>query len=213
MEFNKKNIRYAKTMEDLIKALKEILAEARDRGEYIVDRDKCTNFGTIFKDGMDSVSAIDMFCERLFSSRAITMLEKEVPVLSDSDQAIVDRFFEASEYVKTATVSPEDTTAEELENCKNIIETYPELIQKMEPTQKTMELPFYVNPITKEEYPVYCLSNATDENIETWATKLAYFTETFKAIVTPAAFNPNLQPEGLKVLRVGATRWADIVIR
>lgn len=210
---SRKSIKYAKTSDELLSALKKILAGGRDRGDYIVDRNKCTNFGLIFKDGTNSISAIDMFCERLFSKKVITILKKDVDVLSDDDQAIVDEYLMASEYVKSAVVSPENADTKKLDYCKMVVEDLPRVIRGIEPIKKSMELPFYVNPITKGEFPVYCLSDATDENIEMWATKLSVFTEAFKGMITPAAFNPYLQPNGLEIMKIRNPKWIDIVIR
>lgn len=211
---SKKNeTQYAKNSEELIAVFKKILSESRSRGDYIVDRNRCKNFGLIFKDGTDSISAIDMFCERLFDKHAVTNLKKDIEVLSDDDQAIVDEFIKASEYIKSAVAAPETADPKTLNYCQMVVKDLPKVIQGIEPIIKNVELPFYINPINKEEFPVYCLSDATDKNIEMWATKLAMFTESFKDMITPAAFNFYLQPNGLEIMKIKFPKWTDVVVR
>lgn len=207
------NVKHAKTGEELRLAFKELLVQGRQRGDYIVDRNKCKNFGLIFKDGTNSYSAIDTFCERLFSKKVITQLKKDIDVLSDDDQMIVDEYTSATDYISAVSTSSEGGDPEKIRYCKMVIEDLPRVIQGIEPVKKTVTLPFYVNPITKDEFPVYCLADATDENIEMWATKLSIYAETLKIMITPAAFNMYLQPEGLKVMGIENPRWLDIIVR
>lgn len=206
-------LKHATNSEQLKNAISDFLKGARKRGEYIVDRQRCVNFGSIFKDGYSSYSNIDLFCERLFKERAITMVKKELDVFSEEDQPTVNKYMEMLQFIQDVANNKCEASEEEVEKCKVEVEELKEKVESFVPVQKEMELPFYINPMTNEEFPVYCLRNATDEDIERWATELAAFVEAFKSVVTPLAFNPYFQPNGLEVRVIGAPKWADIMVR
>lgn len=208
-----KNLSYAKDSGELHEAIHRILKQYQKQGGYVVDRNKCINFGSIFQDGIASYSNIDLFCERIFHANAITTLKKEMYYIKDEDQATIDKYNQAQTYVKQAATNPENATAEEIEKCKGIIEELEPIIQNIKPETKEVEWPFYVNVLTGEEFPLAPLDKVSEDNLKSYAGELARFVEVAKASITPAAFDPVQQPNGLSVMKVKALMWTDIVVR
>ena len=208
-----RNLSYAKNPEELQEAIYRILKQYQKQDGYVVDRNKCINFGSIFQDGIASYSNIDLFCERIFHPSAITKLKKELYYIKDEDQAVIDQYNQAKAYVERAVVDPANATAEEIEKCKNVMSELELTISNIKPETREVELPFYINVMTKEEFPVAPLSQVTDDNLKSWANELREFVEFAKRSITPAAFSPVHQPDGLSVMKVKALMWTDIVVR
>lgn len=209
----KKNVSSATNSTELYKIIKKILMDSAKRGEYIIDRNKCMNFGLIFKDGVYSYSAIDLFCERIFKKNVAKKLKKEVNTLTDDDQAIIDEFLVANNYIKNLPKDISDVDTEKTKYYTMVAHDLKRVVQGIDTIKKEVEIPFYVNELTKDEFPLICLGEATEKEIETWAQRLVAFIEINKEMLTPAAFSPYSQPEGLKVMRVRAPLWTDIIVR
>ena len=207
------NIWYATNTNALTTTILNILEKAREEDGYIVDRNRCINFGSIFRDGAISYSNLDLFCERIYSSKSVTVLKKDINVLDPLDKDIIDCFNEAYEYIETATASPSDTDKEKLDRAMMISKDLEPIVKKIEPVSQPTDIPFFVNKLTKEEFPLVRLKDASDENLKAWAETLTRFVEVFKASITPAAFSPAHQPDGLCVMKIKAIQWSDIVIR
>lgn len=209
----KRNTTNASTSKELFENIKKYLVSGKEKGYYIVDRNKCSNFGLIFKDGICSYSAIDLFCERIYKKSIVKKLKKNVDTLSDDDQAIVDEYLKATEYLSNLPKDIAQIDADKTNYYSMVANDLPVVIRGIETTKKEIEMPFYVNSISGEEFPLVCLGDATDEEIERWAQKLTAFVEINKELLTPAAFSPYVQPDGLKVMKVNSPLWIDIVVR
>ena len=209
----KKNISSAKNSKELYEIVKRHLNTAKKRGDYIVDRNKCRNFGLIFKDGVCSYSAIDLFCERIFKKSGVKVLTKSVDTLSAENQAIVDEYLKANQYLANLPKDVSEIDADETKRCAETVENLSTKIGEMETIKKDIDIPFYVNPLTKDEFPLICLKDASDEELNLWAQKLVAFIEINKEMLTPAAFSPHSQPDGLQVMKVHTPFWTDIVVR
>lgn len=210
---SKQNLAFAKSSDELIQQILKILKIYRDKQAYIVDRNKCTNFMSIFRDGISSYSNIDLFCERLFTSHIVTMLEKEIYDIDDMDKSILEYYNEAVTYIKEQATNPELIDKKQFEHYQMVIHDLDYLVKNIQPITKKLKMPFYINPTTKEEFPLIHLKDASDEVLQAWAQQLAMFCEVAKTSLTPAAFSEHMQPDGLCVMQIQAVLWTDIVIR
>lgn len=209
----KKNISSATNSAELYKIIRKILMDAAKKGEYIVDRNKCMNFGLIFKDGVYSYSAIDLFCERIFKKSVAKKIKKEVDVLTDEDRDIIDEFLIANNYIENLPKNVSDVDTDKVKYYTMVAHDLKRVVQGISTVKKDLEIPFYINDLTKDEFPLVCLGEATEEELDRWTQKLVTFIEVNKDMLTPASFSPYSQPDGLSVMKVRSPLWTDIIVR
>ncbi len=209
----RKNFVTAKDSSELYKSIRKELSKAKRNGYYIVDRNKTQNFGTIFREGVSSYSSIDLFCERFYKKSVVEVLNKPINTISEDDQAIIDEYIKATDYLENLPKDFNEIDTDKVNYYSMVANDLPTVIRGIEPIEKNVDIPFYVNWLTKEEFPLVSLETATEENLDKWARKLTVFAEVNKDMITPAAFSPYSQPNGLMVMIIRTPQWVDLVIR
>lgn len=209
----RKNFVTAKDSSELYKSIRKELSKAKRNGYYIVDRNKTQNFGTIFREGVSSYSSIDLFCERFYKKSVVEVLNKPINTISEDDQAIIDEYIKATDYLENLPKDFNEVDTDKVNYYSMVANDLPTVIRGIEPIEKNVDIPFYVNWLTKEEFPLVSLGTATEENLDKWARKLTVFAEVNKDMITPAAFSPYSQPNGLMVMIIRTPQWVDLVIR
>lgn len=209
----RKNFVTAKDSSELYKSIRKELSKAKRNGYYIVDRNKTQNFGTIFREGVSSYSSIDLFCERFYKKSVVEVLNKPINTISEDDQAIIDEYIKATDYLENLPKDFNEVDTDKVNYYSMVANDLPTVIKGIEPIEKNVDIPFYVNWLTKEEFPLVSLGTATEENLDKWARKLTVFAEVNKDMITPAAFSPYSQPNGLMVMIIRTPQWVDLVIR
>lgn len=209
----RKNFVTAKDSSELYKSIRKELSKAKRNGYYIVDRNKTQNFGTIFREGVSSYSSIDLFCERFYKKSVVEVLNKPINTISEDDQAIIDEYIKATDYLENLPKDFNEIDTDKVNYYSMVANDLPTVIRGIEPIEKNVDIPFYVNWLTKEEFPLVSLGTATEENLDKWARKLTVFAEVNKDMITPAAFSPYSQPNGLMVMIIRTPQWIDLVIR
>lgn len=207
------NTSYARTTVELQDNIYSILRRYRKQDFYIVDRNRCINFGSIFRDGTLGYSNIDLFCERIFAPHTIKVMSEDVNYLSQEDTDIIEYLGEAHNYMSEIAEKPESADPDKVSRYKMVIDDLTPIANNITPLTKKVDVPFYVNTLTKERFPVVSLKDAKDEDLKEWADVLARYVEVAKLTITPAAFDSNQQPDGLSVMVVDSGNWCDIVIR
>lgn len=209
----RKNFVTAKDSSELYKSIRKELSKAKRNGYYIVDRNKTQNFGTIFREGVSSYSSIDLFCERFYKKSVVEVLNKPINTISEDDQAIIDEYIKATDCLENLPKDFNEIDTDKVNYYSMVANDLPTVIRGIEPIEKNVDIPFYVNWLTKEEFPLVSLETATEENLDKWARKLTVFAEVNKDMITPAAFSPYSQPNGLMVMVIRTPQWVDLVIR